>query len=306
MTAKKFIRFPILILLTLALSGAAVTVAAQPFDCSRNRHDYVLIQTIPPTETNDGSVTYECRLCGNIFIETLFATGCEWGEWRVNRQPTCTEPGLRSRICSVGVTHSEYEEIPVLGHQWEETVTPPTCTEPGRQIRTCSLCGESGTEVYGEPLGHHYIETITREPACGREGERTFTCEHCGHYYTEPIPALEHNFGEWVIDTAAEQGVEGRRYRECSLCGYRIWETIDAYPIPPTEMPPIEPPPAEARPFFGVEEAIVTGANVVVWIIGGFVMFVEFGFLAWKRRKTKELLAVKQMIEKSEDGYEYI
>jgi len=206
----------------------------------------------------------------------------------------------------VGVTHNEYEEIPALGHQWVETVTPPTCTESGRRVRTCSRCGESHTEVYGEPIGHNYIETITREPSCVQYGIITFTCEHCGNYYTEPIPALEHDFGEWIIYAPAGEGVEGRKYRECSLCGERIWETTPALPVAQTEPPPTEPPPERPRPFFGLEEAIVTGANVTIWIIGFFVLFMEFGFLAWKRRKTKALLAIKQINEKSEDGYEYI
>ena len=283
-----------ILLSLLILFGATITIYAQPFNCNANRHDYLRIEYMPATETTDGRAVYECRLCGNRTTLTLFATGHIWSEWAIVRQPTCTEPGLRSRTCHVGVTHSEYEEIPALGHQWVETIIEPTCTEYGQRVRTCSRCGESYTEAFGEPLGHSYVETIMVEPTCEHEGERIFTCEHCGDYYAESIPALEHIWSEWIIDIPAEAGVEGRGYRECLICGDRIWETIPALPIVPTERP------------LGVQEIIITGANVGLWIILFLALSGEVAVIIWKRKRKKEIRAQKRYTYSGKDGYEWL
>ena len=300
-SVKKIIR-PLLILAVFVLLISTASVAASSFSCETGRHDFSEIYRTPPTHTSNGRVVLECRLCGARSYRVLFATGCNWGEWSTIRQPTCTQPGLKVRTCSVGVTHNEYEEIPALGHQWVETIIEPTCTEPGRRIRICSRCGESYTEVYREPLGKNYIEAIAREPSCEQDGERTFTCEHCGDYYTESIPALEHEFGEWIIYTPAKEGIEGRKYRECLICAERIWETIAQLPIVPSEpQPELEP-----RRFFGKEEAIITLANIAILTIGFLVLFIEFFFEAWRRRKIKELKKLNKIEESGEDGYEFI
>ena len=307
---KNFIRPLIFILVICVLSGTIVTVMAEPFDCNQHRHDYVVIQTIQPTHTTNGRIISECRICGNISIKILYATGCNWGEWIIVRQPTCITPGLRRRTCNVGATHNQYQEIPATGHQYVERIIEPTCTQPGRRIFTCSICGESRTEEFGEPTGHYYIATVVVEPSCTQAGIMKYTCDHCGDYYTQALPALEHDYGEWVIYIPAREGSEGRRYRECSICGDRIWETIAALPstsnepTEPTE--PYEPLPIMPERLFGWEEVIITLANIIVWIACFFLLFWEFVFVSWKRRKTKELIEANQFEEKGEDGYEYI
>jgi len=240
-------------------------IHAEQFDCTQNRHDYVQIQYTPPTETTDGRAVYQCRLCGRRTTRVLFATACEWSEWTIVRQPTCTQTGLRRRICSVGVTHSEYEEIPALEHEWSD----------------------------------------------------------------------------WIIDTPARPGVEGRQYMECSICGERIYEPIPALPVtheptpdittpspttgppesteeplpepteppseptpePTPELPPIPPP---SGPLFGVEEVIITGANISLWVILFLVLFGEILFVKWIRKRKKEILEQQQFAYSGKDGYKFI
>ena len=304
MSAAKIIRLPLTVLLLLLIFlGAAAIASAEGFDCAQNRHDYLRIQYIPPAETTDGRATYECRLCGRISSRILFATGHEWSEWGATRPPTCTQPGLRTRTCHVGITHSETEEIPATGHNFVETVVAPNCTEPGRRTSTCSACGYSYIEEYGEPTGHHYIETITREPTCEHNGEITFTCEICGHYYIEPIPALTHIWSDWIIAAPAEPGYDGRRYRECIICGDRIYEPIPALPVTPA---PADPPPTATEPLFGVEEVIVTGANIGLWIILLIILFGEFAFVRWRKRRKREILEQRRFAYSGKDGYKFL
>lgn len=65
----------------------------------------------------------------------------EYGEWTVTVEPGCTEPGVRSRICSI-CGYADEEKIPATGHDFEEKISYSdglfhTITE-----KTCKNCGE--------------------------------------------------------------------------------------------------------------------------------------------------------------------
>ncbi len=294
-----------MLLITAVLFASGATVSAEEYDCAHNKHHYVEIERVPATETEDGYILSKCDICGAEKKETLFATGHHWSEWTVEKEPTCTEPGIRKRTCNVGTPHSETEEIPALGHSYVEEVVEPTCTEAGKRIFTCSVCGDSYTETFGEPTGHHYVETVTKEPSCGQEGIKTFTCDACGDSYTEPIPALSHVYGEWIIDSPAEAGTEGVRHKECTICGDRITETIPALPVSANGsasqgMPPGTP---GGHPSFGLTEAVITGANILLWIILFCILFGEFTIFAWVKRKKKEIKEQERFAYSGEDGF---
>lgn len=63
-----------------------------------------------------------------------------WSDWKVDKEPTCTEEGFEIRTCSCG--GQEKRSIPALGHTWSDwTVTKePTASTDGEKIRTCSRC----------------------------------------------------------------------------------------------------------------------------------------------------------------------
>ena len=72
--------------------------------------------------------------------ETEPAHVCEFGEWTVTKEPTCTENGVRVRTCECG--RSEEEEI-VASHSYTETVILPTLTSGGYTKHICLVCGDS-------------------------------------------------------------------------------------------------------------------------------------------------------------------
>lgn len=78
-----------------------------------------------------------------------------YDEGKVTKEPTCTEPGVKTYTCSCGDTRTE--EIPALGHDWDE----------GK---------------------------VTKEPTCTEKGEKTFTCKRdANHTKTEELAALGHD-----------------------------------------------------------------------------------------------------------------
>lgn len=72
---------------------------------------------------------------------------------------------------------------------------------------------------------HFYVEEEL-EATCGHGGRTLYTCD-CGHSYVEnETPALEHEYGGWVLTIEATGNNEGQRERHCLHCNHRISEAI--------------------------------------------------------------------------------
>ena len=85
----------------------------------------------------------------DIFIVTVKAAPHthSFGEWMVTTEPSCTDPGIQTRECDCGQT--ERAEIPATGHQWDEgkVTKEPSETSDGERIFTCTVCKATETEV---------------------------------------------------------------------------------------------------------------------------------------------------------------
>lgn len=130
-------------------------------------------------------------VCGLLPATAAADTSCEnghdWFRVTVVREPTCTESGLRTGVCSRCGAQLE-EAIPALGHDYVcYEHTPPTCTEPGADEFKCSRCPQTWTQHF-DPLGHEW-ETVRTEPHGLTDGSAVSTCVRCGETETEIIPA---------------------------------------------------------------------------------------------------------------------
>lgn len=70
-----------------------------------------------------------------------------FGDWTVTTEPGCTEPGIKTRECDCGYT--ERAEIPATGHQWDEgqITKEPTEDSEGEKTFTCTVCDATYTET---------------------------------------------------------------------------------------------------------------------------------------------------------------
>ena len=70
-----------------------------------------------------------------------------WSSGTVTKEPTCTEPGIKTYRCSCGETRTE--SIPALGHKWSDwtVVKEATETEDGLRERTCTVCDEKEVSI---------------------------------------------------------------------------------------------------------------------------------------------------------------
>lgn len=136
---------------------------------------------------------------GNIatYTQTIDITkircrnGHNFGEWIIDEAETCTDKGHKHRECQI-CDVIENQEIPELGHDYQEEVTVPTCTEKGYTIHTCTRCNDNYVDTYTEALGHKFGEwIIDKEPTYEEEGHKYRICINCNkEKQEESIPKL--------------------------------------------------------------------------------------------------------------------
>ena len=185
--------------------------------------DWELIATIAPTEDDEGNNTYRCKVCGETKTETIeklehthnydgweYDETQHWkecpkdgekseinehtyGDWKITTAPTCTQSGLRERVCTI-CGRKDIEDVSAKGHtEVIDNAVEPTCDKQGKtEGKHCSVCG---TIIVAQQdvktLDHTYDDgVITKEATEFEYGKKRYTCTVCGHYYEVDTPKL--------------------------------------------------------------------------------------------------------------------
>ena len=147
-------------------------------------HDYDAgVETTAPTCNEAGVKTYTCKRegCGNTYTEAINATG-HTEETLSAVAPTCTQTGLTEGVkCSVcQAVLIAQETVPVVPHEYTETVTAPTCTEQGYTTHTCKACGDTYKDSYVAANNH--------QPGAAPTCTDAQFCTVCGEVVTDKLP----------------------------------------------------------------------------------------------------------------------
>lgn len=191
-------------------------------------------ETIPasePTCTENGlSEGKKCSVCGEILEEQheIPALGHEWSD-PIYSWSEDSRTATALRICSHNQAHEESETVNISYTELEKA----SCTEAGSGIYTASFENEAFTdqtrEVSLPPNGHKEEMLKGKTPTCTEKGlSDGKICSVCG-VVLEPqkeIPALDHEFTDWVETSAPSCSEEGTKERICSHCGKRETESI--------------------------------------------------------------------------------
>ena len=81
-----------------------------------------------------------------------------WDEGVNTIEPTCTEKGQITYTCTI-CGETDIAETEPVGHSYEAVVTAPTCTSGGVTTYTCANCNDSYTADETAPTGHKYHYT---------------------------------------------------------------------------------------------------------------------------------------------------
>ncbi|WP_400240789.1 InlB B-repeat-containing protein [Methanomethylophilus alvi] len=169
------------------------------------------VVTIAPTDTvlywSDSAgdhipgTSFDLLVTCDVYVTAHYSNETAYGGWVTERNPTCTEDGLRYRE-NPDTNHRIYEWIPSPGHDLGElhVVTDASCISEGNGYRECSECDEHITESIPKK-GHNYDDGTVRTPAIGpNEGTMVYECTECGHERTKPYIVATIPSGDMVID----------------------------------------------------------------------------------------------------------
>ena len=156
-----------------------------------------------------------CNRCQRVlaYVHTVLnALGHDWGEWKTDHAPTCTDRGVDYRICN-RCHVMEQRDVDELGHDpsqpVQENYNAPTCISEGGYdtVIRCSRCQQilSSTHTVLNALGHDWGEWQTdHAPTCTDRGVDYRICYRCHVMEQRDVDELGHNPGAPVQENYLE------------------------------------------------------------------------------------------------------
>ena len=139
--------------------------------------------------------------------------------WSVVTSAGCTTEGTEKATCP-DCGKEVTREIPALGHKWNSGVVTKeaTCTEAGEKTYTCTVCNATKTEPI-PALNHNLVTDEAVAATCTETGLKAGThCDRNGCDYKtgrEVTPALDHDWGAWIVTTQPTKDSKGVETRTC-------------------------------------------------------------------------------------------
>lgn len=203
---------------------------------AKKEHTWVKQDNIPATCEKGGMEVEKCSVCGET-KETQISDplGHDYGEWKVTKEPTCTEYGTKKRICK-RCNEYEIDVIDPTGHQHTKIIDQKkaTCEEKGYSgdlyCEDCRLIIQLGHDIAA--TGHTWDDgEITKEPTQTATGIKTYTCKTCHKTRTETIPMLKgHHWDDGTVIKEPTCTESGEKIYHCTDedCNESYTETIKA------------------------------------------------------------------------------
>ena len=128
-------------------AATCTTEGVKTYTCSSCGHKYT--EVIPATGHNYSNG--KCTVCG-----TADANCSHSYTSKVTIAATCTTTGVKTFTCSkCGDVYTE--TIAATGHNYQDVIVPPTCENNGYTRHQCANCGEWGLNTDPvNPIGHNY------------------------------------------------------------------------------------------------------------------------------------------------------
>ena len=182
------------------------------------------------TEKGEITYNCTNKNCKEIKTETINAIGHK-EVIDVAIRPTCTTTGLtQGKHCSVcNEVLIKQNKVAALGHDYKSVVTNPTCTEQGYTTHICSRCNDRYVDSYIDPYvdeGHTHAEAIKENEVastCSKEGsyESVIYCSACNKEISrkvvivDKLPHIE-SIDEALEPTCTTTGLTQGKH--CSIC----------------------------------------------------------------------------------------
>ena len=184
-------------------------------------------KSVAPKCLEDGLLVEICPICSDEISSKEDKLGHDFSkDFIVDKEPTCTEKGSKSRHCSRCDVISEETEIPELKHDYKITVVEPTCLKDGYTEHTCKRGDDTFKDNKKKALGHDYKSTVKKEATCTEKGELEKVCSRCQDTIKEEIPLKDHIKGEKDY-----KRVKGYWAIHCTKCDKELEKGLITYKI---------------------------------------------------------------------------
>lgn len=182
-----------------------------------HEHEFGQWTVVSKATCTDAGLKERICECGEKQTEVIPATGHTAGDWITDVDSSCIQTGVKHQVCATCGAILELHSIAATGHNFGAwtVVKESTCTQQGQEQRTCA-CGEVETRILD--LAEHVYSSVVTEPTCTTQGYTTHTCA-CGNSYVDtPVDELGHTDGEWITDIAPSCTHDGSKHQVCATC----------------------------------------------------------------------------------------
>ena len=194
-----------------------------------NGHNYER-KTKKATCKEAGAIYDECSVCKDVqIIQTEDKLPHELVH-HDGKPAECIKTGYEAYDTCKNCDYTTYKELPILMHNYTETVVPPTCESKGYTLYSCTRCQNSYQANEKAKLPHKESDWIISEPAtCVDSGKEIIECEVCHTITNErEIEALGHDIINHEALEATCENIGQYAYQTCSRCDYTTYEEIPA------------------------------------------------------------------------------
>ncbi len=194
-----------------------------------NGHNYER-KTKKATCKEAGAIYDECSVCKDVqIIQTEDKLPHELVH-HDGKPAECIKTGYEAYDTCKNCDYTTYKELPILMHNYIETVVPPTCESKGYTLHSCTRCKNSYRTNEKAKLPHKESDWIISEPAtCVDSGKEIIECEVCHTIIKErEIEALGHDIIKHEALEATCENIGHYAYQTCSRCDYTTYEEIPA------------------------------------------------------------------------------
>ena len=182
-----------------------------------HEHEFGQWTVVSNATCTDAGLKERICECGEKQTEVIPATGHTAGDWVTDVDSSCTQTGVKHQVCATCGAILELDSIAATGHNFGAwtVVKESTCTQQGQEQRTCA-CGEVETRLLD--LAEHTYSSVVTAPTCTTQGYTTHICA-CGNSYVDtPVDELGHTAGSWITDIAPSCTHDGSKHQVCSVC----------------------------------------------------------------------------------------
>ncbi|MBQ6381927.1 MAG: S8 family serine peptidase [Clostridia bacterium] len=114
--------------------------------------------------------------------QTIDALGHDWGEWQRTKQPTCTEKGEDTAICTRDAAHKQTREVDMIEHDYKLHDEAPLDKHNGYVYFTCEQCKGIFTATFD---GSKYVADQQSESASAAQSAAPLPAPYFNIFVTD-------------------------------------------------------------------------------------------------------------------------